>query len=89
LLIFDEVQSGFGRTGSRCSTWTRPAVDPDILVMAKGLGSGMPISAVGAGREIMAAWKPGTHGGTYGGGNGVTAVAACATIDVLRDEKLP
>jgi 4-aminobutyrate aminotransferase len=88
LLIFDEVQSGFGRTGSMFYL-DQAGVEPDILVMAKGLGSGMPISALGAGREIMAKWPPGTHGGTYGGGNGVTAVAAATTIDVLRQEKLP
>ena len=63
-------------------------VVPDILVMAKGLGSGMPISAIGARAELMAHWKPGTHGGTYGGGNAVAAAAACATIDTIRDEKL-
>jgi 4-aminobutyrate aminotransferase len=57
--------------------------------MAKGLGSGMPISAIAAPAKLMAAWKPGTHGGTYGGGNAVAAAAACATIDALRDEKLP
>jgi 4-aminobutyrate aminotransferase len=88
LLVFDEVQSGFGRTGTMFYL-DQAGVEPDILVMAKGLGSGMPISAVGASREIMAKWSPGTHGGTYGGGNGVTAVAASTTIDVLRDEKLP
>lgn len=87
LLVYDEVQSGFGRTGSMFYL-DQAEVVPDILVMAKGLGSGMPISAVGASRETMAQWRPGTHGGTYGGGNGVTAVAASTTIDVLREEKL-
>jgi len=87
LLVYDEVQSGFGRTGSMFYL-DQANVEPDILVMAKGLGSGMPISAIGASREIMAQWPPGTHGGTYGGGNGVTAVAASTTIDVLRQEKL-
>jgi 4-aminobutyrate aminotransferase-like enzyme len=56
--------------------------------MAKGLGSGMPISAIGAPAELMAHWKPGTHGGTYGGGNAVTTAAAAATIRVLQDEHL-
>jgi 4-aminobutyrate aminotransferase len=56
--------------------------------MAKGLGSGMPISAIGARAELMAHWKPGTHGGTYGGGNAVAAAAAAATIRVLQDEHL-
>ncbi|GIK72080.1 MAG: aspartate aminotransferase family protein [Chloroflexota bacterium] len=87
LLIADEVQSGFGRTGKFFAV-EHPGVEPDILVMAKGLGSGMPISAIGARAELMAHWKPGTHGGTYGGGNAIAAAAAAATIDVIRDEKL-
>ena len=87
LLVTDEVQSGFGRTGKFfCAEHAE--VVPDILIMAKGLGSGMPISAIGARAELMAHWKPGTHGGTYGGGNAVAAAAATATIGVLRTEKL-
>lgn len=87
VLIADEVQSGFGRTGKFFAV-EHPAVEPDIIVMAKGLGSGMPISAIGARAELMARWKPGTHGGTYGGGNAIAAAAAVATIDVIREEKL-
>ncbi|GIV67638.1 aspartate aminotransferase family protein [Caldilinea sp.] len=87
LLIIDEVQSGFGRTG-KFFAYEHAGVEPDILVMAKGLGSGMPISAIGARAELMARWKPGTHGGTYGGGNAVAAAAAAATIDVIREEGL-
>lgn len=87
LLILDEVQSGFGRTG-KFFAFEHAGVEPDIIIMAKGLGSGMPISAIGAGAELMDKWAPGTHGGTYGGGNAVVAAAACATVDVLRDEKL-
>ncbi len=87
LLIADEVQSGFGRTG-KFFALEHAGVEPDILVMAKGLGSGMPISAIGARAELMAHWKPGTHGGTYGGGNAVATAAASATIDAIRDEKL-
>lgn len=87
LLIIDEVQSGFGRTG-KFFACEHAGVEPDILVMAKGLGSGMPISAIGARAELMARWKPGTHGGTYGGGNAVAAAAAAATIDVIREEGL-
>ncbi|BAL98581.1 MULTISPECIES: aspartate aminotransferase family protein [Caldilinea] len=87
LLIIDEVQSGFGRTG-KFFAFEHADVEPDILVMAKGLGSGMPISAIGARAELMARWKPGTHGGTYGGGNAVAAAAAAATIDVIREEGL-
>ncbi len=87
LLVLDEVQSGFGRTG-KFFCCEHADVTPDILVMAKGLGSGMPISAIGARAELMAHWKPGTHGGTYGGGNAVAAAAAAATIRVLQDEHL-
>ena len=87
LLILDEVQSGFGRTG-KFFAFEHASVEPDIIIMAKGLGSGMPISAIGAKAELMNKWTPGTHGGTYGGGNAVVAAAACATVDVLKDEGL-
>jgi len=66
LLIIDEVQSGFGRTG-RFFCFEHAGIDPDIMVMAKGLGSGLPISAIGSTEAIMHKWPPGTHGGTYGG----------------------
>ena len=85
LLILDEVQSGFGRTG-KMFCFEHAEVKPDIIVMAKGLGSGLPISAIASTSEIMAKWKPGTHGGTYGGGSAIGAAAACATLDVLQEE---
>lgn len=88
MLIFDEVQSGFGRTGAMFY-FDHFGVTPDILVMAKGLASGMPLSAVAASADVMRKWEPGTHGGTYGGGSAVSLAAAAATIDVLRDEDLP
>ncbi len=87
LLVLDEVQSGFGRTG-KFFCCEHAEIEPDILVMAKGLGSGMPISAVGARAALMGQWKPGTHGGTYGGGNAVAAAAAVATIDTIAAERL-
>ena len=62
-------------------------VEPDILVMAKGIASGLPLSGILARQELMAAWKPGTHGGTYGG-NVVSCAAANATLDVIEDEGL-
>ena len=88
LLALDEVQSGFGRTGAMFAV-DHAGVRPDILIMAKGLGSGFPISAIGASADTMARWEPGTHGGTYGGGNAVVLAAASATIDVIVDEDLP
>jgi len=87
MLVMDEVQSGFGRTG-KFFGYQYADVLPDILIMAKGLGSGMPISGIAASAELMNKWRPGTHGGTYGGGNALAAAAASATIDVIRDEKL-
>ncbi|MBE2268207.1 MAG: aminotransferase class III-fold pyridoxal phosphate-dependent enzyme [Anaerolinea sp.] len=87
LLVFDEIQTGFGRTGKMFAL-EYSGVTPDILIMAKGLGSGVPISAVGASRALMEKWAIGAHGGTYGG-NALAAAAGAATIRVLRDEKLP
>jgi len=86
LLIADEVQSGFGRTG-RWFAIEHFGVQPDIMTMAKGLASGLPLSGVAARRELMEKWVPGTHGGTYGG-NAVACAAAVATIRVIRDEGL-
>jgi 4-aminobutyrate aminotransferase len=86
LLIADEVQTGFGRTGEMFAVrhWE---VEPDILVMAKGIASGLPLSGILARQELMAHWRPGTHGGTYGG-NVVSCAAANATLDVIEDEGL-
>jgi 4-aminobutyrate aminotransferase len=86
LLVSDEVQSGFGRTG-RWFAGDHTGVTPDIMIMAKGIASGLPLSALAARRALMAKWPPGSHGGTYGG-NAVACAAAVATIEVLRDEKL-
>jgi 4-aminobutyrate aminotransferase len=86
LLIADEVQTGFGRTGELFAVrhWD---VEPDILVMAKGIASGMPLSGIIARTDVMAGFKPGQHGGTYGG-NAVSCAAANATLDVIEDEGL-
>jgi 4-aminobutyrate aminotransferase len=86
LLIADEVQTGFGRTGRMFAVehWD---VEPDILVMAKGIASGLPLSGIIARQGVMEAWRPGAHGGTYGG-NVVACAAANATLDVIRDEGL-
>ncbi len=86
LLVADEVQTGFGRTGEMFAVrhWD---VEPDILVMAKGIASGLPLSGILARTELMARFAPGTHGGTYGG-NVVSCAAALATLDVIESEGL-
>ncbi|WP_037574263.1 aspartate aminotransferase family protein [Phaeacidiphilus oryzae] len=86
LLILDEVQTGFGRTGR---FWGHDHFDgrPDILVTAKGLASGFPLSAIAAPRALMEKAWPGSQGGTYGG-NAVACAAAIATLDVIQEEKL-
>jgi 4-aminobutyrate aminotransferase len=81
LFIADEVQSGFARTGHMFFVESS-GVRPDVLVMAKGIGSGFPIAAIGASAELMAKWPTGSHGGTYGG-NPMGCAAALATIEVL------
>ncbi len=87
LLIVDEVQSGFCRTG-KFFAYEHAGIKPDIIVMAKGLGSGLPISGIAARADLMDRWMPGTHGGTYGGGSAIAAAGASATIDVLLEERL-
>jgi 4-aminobutyrate aminotransferase len=83
LLIADEVQSGFGRTGKFFAI-EHFGVTPDILIMAKGLASGFPLSGLAASRALMDKWMVGTHGGTYGG-NPVACAAAEATVRLLQD----
>jgi 4-aminobutyrate aminotransferase len=84
LLVFDEVQSGIGRTG-RMFASQHSGVTADIMTLAKGLGSGMPIGAVVAKQSIMKKWKKGAHGNTFGG-NPVCCAAANATIDLVREQ---
>jgi 4-aminobutyrate aminotransferase len=86
LLITDEIQTGFGRTG-RMFAVEHSGVRPDILTMAKGIASGLPLSGLLARQELFEAWAPGVHGGTYGG-NVVACAAGLATLDVIRDEGL-
>lgn len=87
MLILDEVQSGMGRTGTMWA-FEHFGVVPDIMTVAKGIASGMPVAAVVADKAIMDKWLPGSHGGTYGG-NAVGTAAALATLEVMRDEDLP
>jgi 4-aminobutyrate aminotransferase / (S)-3-amino-2-methylpropionate transaminase / 5-aminovalerate transaminase len=86
-LIVDEVQSGFGRTGKMFAT-EHTDVEPDVIVLAKTLGGGLPLGAVVGRSELMDATNPGGLGGTFGG-NPVACAAALAVIDVLFDEQLP
>ena len=86
LLVVDEVQTGVGRTGEFWGL-DHSGVRPDVIVTAKGLASGFPLSAIAAPAELMAKAWPGSQGGTYGG-NAVSCAAAIATLDVVRDERL-
>lgn len=86
LLILDEIQSGFGRTG-RWFAFEHFNVLPDIMTVAKGLASGLPLSGVFSRMELMEKWTPGSHGGTYGG-NAVAAAAAAATIQSIREDNM-
>lgn len=81
LLVFDEIQCGVGRTG-RMWACEHEGVEPDIMLSAKGLGSGMPIGAFIA-RESIDDWKGGAHGSTFGG-NPVCCAAALATLDLVE-----
>jgi 4-aminobutyrate aminotransferase len=86
LLIADEVQTGMGRTGRMwASEWTDAR--PDIVVMAKGIASGLPLSGIMASRELLERFGTGAHGGTYGG-NAVACAAALATLDIIAAEGL-
>jgi 4-aminobutyrate aminotransferase len=86
LLAVDEVQSGYARTGRFFATeWTDAS--PDIVIMAKGIASGLPLSGILAPRALLDQLAPGSHGGTYGG-NAVACAAALATLDVIDDERL-
>ncbi|NQY73954.1 MAG: aspartate aminotransferase family protein [Candidatus Margulisbacteria bacterium] len=85
-LILDEIQTGFGRTG-KWMAYQHETFTPDILVMAKGIASGMPLGAVVSRPDIMDQWTAGAHGGTYTG-NPVSCAAGLATIDVI-EEVLP
>jgi 4-aminobutyrate aminotransferase len=87
MLIFDEVQSGFGRTG-KWFAQEHFAVQPDIMTVAKGIASGLPLSGVFSRLDLMKKWQTGSHGGTYGG-NPVSCAAGVATIRAMRDENMP
>ena len=83
LLIFDEVQTGFARTG-KWFGFQHTSIEPDIITLAKGIASGMPLGACFAKKDVMDQWLPGAHGGTFGA-NPVSCAAANATLDVIQD----
>jgi 4-aminobutyrate aminotransferase len=86
LLVFDEVQCGFGRTGRPFAAETF-GVAPDVILFAKGVASGLPLAGIMAGAALMDQWPNGTHGSTFGG-NPVSCAAAVATVEVLEREGL-
>ncbi|KRE39237.1 4-aminobutyrate aminotransferase [Janibacter sp. Soil728] len=86
LLVMDEVQTGFGRTGKMFGH-QHFDVQPDIITLAKGIASGFPISGIAASQELMSKAWPGSQGGTYGA-NAVACAAAVATLDVIEEEGL-
>jgi len=87
LLVADEVQSGFGRTGKMFAV-DHSGVVPDILCLAKALGNGMPIAAMVGGHRVMSAFHQGEHGSTYGG-NAVACAAAVAVIETMTRDRIP
>jgi len=84
LYVADEIQSGIGRTGEMLAIEHFVGVVPDIITLAKGIASGMPLGAMIAKREVMD-WYPGTHASTFGG-NPVSCAAALATIELIEKE---
>ncbi|MEW6455983.1 MAG: aspartate aminotransferase family protein [Acidobacteriota bacterium] len=86
MLIFDEIQTGVGRTGKWFASEHFEVV-PDIITIAKAIASGFPLSVLGAPRDIMDKWPPGAHGTTFGG-NPVSCAAALATIETIQEENL-
>ncbi|PRY64979.1 4-aminobutyrate aminotransferase [Vreelandella songnenensis] len=86
LLIFDEIQSGFGRSGKRFG-FTHLGVEPDLLLMGKSIASGLPLAALAGRAELMDALPKGALGGTYSG-NAVACAAALAVMDVMQEDAL-
>jgi 4-aminobutyrate aminotransferase len=85
-LVFDEVQSAFGRTG-KMFAYEHSGVEPDVLALAKGIANGLPLGAIVARAAMMDRWPAGAHGGTFGG-NPVACAAALSVLDVLTEGAL-
>jgi acetylornithine aminotransferase len=86
LMILDEIQTGLGRTG-KLFAYEHAEITPDIITLAKGLGNGVPIGAMGCTNEIATGFAVGSHGSTFGG-NPLCTAAACATLSAILDERL-
>ncbi|MBI3116397.1 MAG: aminotransferase class III-fold pyridoxal phosphate-dependent enzyme, partial [Thaumarchaeota archaeon] len=86
LFVDDEIQTGMGRTGKFFAV-EHFGIEPDIITIAKGIASGLPLGAIIAKAEIMRSWKPGQHASTFGA-NPVAVAAALATLEVVKSEKL-
>lgn len=86
LLIFDEIQSGYGRTGKMFASQNFDVI-PDIMTMGKAIAGGLPMSAIVSTQEIMDSWKPGMHGTTFGG-HPVCAAAGLAVLEAFKEEKI-
>lgn len=87
LLVVDEVQSGYGRSGHFWAIDSVPDVKPDLIIFAKGLANGFPLSGVATTKAIMQTMKPGSLGGTYAG-NAVACAAAGAVLDVFAEDDI-
>jgi predicted acetylornithine/succinylornithine family transaminase len=87
VLLFDEVQTGFGRTGSFFAYQHHPGATPDVLSSAKGIAGGVPMGAILASDELSKGFEPGTHASTFGG-NLLACAASLATLDVIEKEGL-
>ncbi len=86
LLIADEVQAGFGRTGDMWA-FQRAGIVPDVVVLAKAIANGLPLSAIVSSKDLQQRWGRGAHGTTYGG-NPVACAAGIAVLETIRDEDL-
>jgi 4-aminobutyrate aminotransferase len=86
LLILDEVQSGYGRTGTMWA-FEQAGIVPDVVTIAKAIANGLPLAALVASRELQERWGLGSHGSTYGG-NPVACAAGVAVLETIRDEGL-
>ena len=87
LMMIDEVQTGFARTGEWFA-FQHAGITPDVVMMAKAMGNGMPVGALWAPREISKVFVPGDHGSTYSG-TAIATAAVCAVIDIMREIDAP